>query len=486
MVIGIDIGTSAVKVVLLNNEGKIVASETQKISIAHPKPLWSEQNPLEWWQAVNYAVKKILKTQACYSIQAIGLSGQMHGAVILDKNNNVIRPAILWNDNRSSQECIELEQACPNIRNITGNIIMPGFTAPKLLWLKKHEPENFKRIHKILLPKDYIRLCLTNDYATDVSDASGTMWFEVSKRDWSDQALKACCLNKTHMPKVYESDEVTGYLKSTVQKDWNIKNDRTAVVAGGGDNAAGAVGVGMVKPGQGILSLGTSGVYFLVTNKYCQNYQNAVHSFCHAVKGRWHLMSVMLSAASCLEWASKVLKYPSVSDLVMDAESSQKHKKGTLIFLPYLNGERTPHNNPYAKGMFFGLNSQHLREDMALAVMEGVGFGISQGMKVVHSSGEDAQHIVLLGGGAKSTFWCQMLSDITGKKLFYYSGSEVGPALGAARLALVASSDNILKQQLFIEKSYTPNNKSHIYYLEMQKKFEQIYEYSKKMMDQNF
>lgn len=432
MFIGIDLGTSGVKVVLMDAQGNVVATETAALQVSRPQPLWSEQDPESWWQALDVAMQALSAQQDLQAVQAIGLSGQMHGATLLDSANRVLRPAMLWNDGRSEAQCRELEQKVPDSRTITGNLMMPGFTAPKLLWVQQNEPAIFSQIAHVLLPKDYLRWRMSGDFATDMSDAAGTMWLDVAQRDWSDVMLRACDLSRDQMPKLCEGNAQTGTLHADLATRWKMK--MVPLAAGGGDNAAGAVGVGMTEPGQAMLSLGTSGVYFVVSDGYLSNPQRAVHSFCHALPQRWHLMSVMLSAASCLDWAATLTGCRDVPELLAEAERA-RNDVPSLWFLPYLSGERTPHNNPNARGAFFGFTHQHGRPELARAVLEGVGFALAEGIDVVHECGVKPESIMLIGGGARSALWRQMLADISGQTLDYCHGGEVGPALGAARLA---------------------------------------------------
>ena len=315
MYIGIDLGTSGVKVVLLSENGQPVASHSEAMTLSRPHPLWSEQSPHEWWQATDKALLTLAEKQSLKDVRAIGLTGQMHGATLLDSQQKVLRPAILWNDGRSAEQCRTLEENVPDSRAITGNVMMPGFTAPKLLWVKQHEPEIFSQIDKVLLPKDYLRWCLTGEFASDMSDAAGTMWLDVGRRDWSDQLLAACGLSRSQMPVLFEGNEITGSLNPSLAQRWGLP-ENLPVVAGGGDNAAGAIGVGLYQTGQAMLSLGTSGVYFAVSDGFRSNPDSAVHSFCHALPQSWHLMSVMLSAASCLEWACKLTHMADVPGLL--------------------------------------------------------------------------------------------------------------------------------------------------------------------------
>jgi xylulokinase len=440
MFLGIDLGTSAVKVVLLDSAGAVRASAAHALSISNPHPRWSEQQPEEWWQATQAAVEQLLARLPAENISprqiaAIGLSGQMHGATVLDKNEHVLRPAILWNDGRSDAQCRDME-SWPDFRRITGNLAMPGFTATKLLWLREHEPAVFERIAKVLLPKDYLRFRLTGNYATDVSDAAGTLWLNVAQRNWSRSMLEATGLPVEAMPVVYEGNAVTGHLSQELADRWGMQ--RVPVAAGGGDNAAGAVGVGIVKHGQAMLSLGTSGVYFAVSDGYLACPEQAVHSFCHALPGTWHLMSVMLNAASCLDFTAGLGGYPDVAGMLADAEQTGLRREGPM-FLPYLSGERTPHNDVHACGAFTGLRVDSQCADLANAALEGVGLGLLDGIEAVDSTGLKVDDITVIGGGSRSAYWTQMLADIIGRPLTLRVGGEVGAALGAARLAHLAA-----------------------------------------------
>ena len=483
MYIGIDLGTSGVKAILLNEQGDVVASHTEKLTVSRPHPLWSEQDPEQWWSATDRAVKALGQQHSLREVKALGIAGQMHGATLLDEQQKVLRPAILWNDGRCGEECVMLENQVPQSRAITGNLMMPGFTAPKLLWVQRHEPEIFNQIDKVLLPKDYLRLRMTGDFASDMSDAAGTMWLDVAKRDWSDVMLTACKLTRAHMPALYEGSEITGTLLPDVAKAWGMQE--IAVVAGGGDNAAGAVGVGMMNAGQAMLSLGTSGVYFAVSDGFLSKPESAVHSFCHALPERWHLMSVMLSAASCLDWAAKLTGLASVPALI-DAAQQADELAEPVWFLPYLSGERTPHNNPQAKGVFFGLTHQHGPAELAQAVLEGVGFALADGMDVVHACGVQPASITLIGGGARSEYWRQMLSDISGLQLDYRTGGDVGPALGAARLAQIAINPqrplSDLLPQLTLEQAHYPDAGRHALYQQRREIFRRIYQQLQPLM----
>lgn len=476
MYLGIDLGTSGVKAILLSEEGKVIASHGEPLQVNRPHPLWSEQDPASWWRATDAAVLALGQKHSLSNVRAVGLTGQMHGATLLDKQQNILRPAILWNDGRSAQECRELEASVPNSRQITGNLMMPGFTAPKLKWVAKHEPGVFAQIDKVLLPKDYLRWKMSGVFASDMSDVAGTMWLDVGLRDWSDELLAATGLNRSHMPTLFEGSQITGELLASIAQRWHMPV--VPVVAGGGDNAAGAVGVGLYRSGQAMLSLGTSGVYFAVSDGFLSNPESAVHSFCHALPNTWHLMSVMLSAASCLDWVAKLTGLSSVAELLKEVESSAP-AEAPLWFLPYLSGERTPHNNPEAKGAFWGLTHEHQRADLCRAVLEGVGFALADGMDVLHATGLKPQGITLIGGGARSAYWRQMLADISGQTLEYRTGGDVGPALGAARLAQIALHPSTplaeLLPELPLEQVHKPDAARYESYQERRRIFRELY-----------
>ncbi|WP_199636401.1 xylulokinase [Serratia sp. PAMC26656] len=476
MYIGIDLGTSGVKIILLGEQGQLLASQSEALPISRPNPLWSEQAPQDWWHATDRAMLALGQQHSLQQVKAIGLSGQMHGATLLDDRQRVLRPAILWNDGRSAAQCQALERAVPQSRQITGNLMMPGFTAPKLLWVQQHEPHLFSQIDNVLLPKDYLRWCMTGEFASDMSDAAGTGWLNVAQRDWSDEMLAACGLSRRHMPQLFEGNQITGQTHIELARRWGMPP--VPVVAGGGDNAAGAIGVGLYQAGQAMLSLGTSGVYFAVSDGFLSNPASAVHSFCHALPDTWHLMSVTLSAASCLDWVCKLTNVDSVATLLRNVEQAPP-AEAPLWFLPYLSGERTPHNNPNAKGAFWGLTHQHGPNDLARAVLEGVGFALADGMDVLHASGLQPSSITLIGGGARSPFWRQMLADISGQRLEYRTGGDVGPALGAARLAQIALNPqrplSDLLPELPLEQLHEPDAERHRHYAARRSTFRELY-----------
>ncbi|PTW48838.1 xylulokinase [Sphingomonas faeni] len=431
MFLGIDIGTSGVKAVVLDQHGSVVGQGTAALTVQRPHPLWSEQDPDAWWKATIAAVQAI-DPSVRRSVRGVGLAGQMHGATLLDADDRPLRPAILWNDGRCFAECEALERAVPDLRAISGNIAMPGFTAPKLLWVREHEPEVFAKIATVLLPKDYVRLLMTGDKASDLSDSAGTLWLDVGRRCWSDEILTACGLTQAQMPALYEGTEITGTLTAEVAELWGMP--QVPVAAGGSDNAAGAVGVGVVKDGDALLSLGTSGVIFVATNDFRPNPARAVHAFCHALPGMWHQMSVHLSAASCIDWVARITGAAGAADLFARAEAAGP-ASGPEIFLPYLSGERTPHNDPEVRGAFLRLDNDTDAGRLSQAVLEGVAFALADGLDVLREAGTTVERLAVIGGGARSRYWGQVIAAAMEVELVYLQGGEVGPALGAARLA---------------------------------------------------
>jgi xylulokinase len=432
--LGIDIGTSSVKAVLVGEHESIVAQAAMPLTVARPKPLFAEQNAQDWWLATIAAIGA-LPPAGLAAVRAVGLSGQMHGAILLDQTGNILRPAILWNDGRSALECLELELREPRSRAITGNIMLPGFTAPKLRWVFQYEPEIFARTACVLLPKDYVRLKLIGEAVSDMSDAAGTGWLDVGRRDWSDEMLAATGLNRSQMPRLVEGSAPSGILTPAAAEQLHLP--RVVVAGGAGDQAAGAAGMGVIAPSQAFLSLGTSGVLFVVTDGFRPNPDKAAHAFCHCLPGRWHQMSVMLSAASALDWLGRLTGESDLQSLVTAAQA-RGLRRSTPYFLPYLSGERTPYNDPHARGAFVGLDSQTLSADLALAVLEGVALAFADGMDVLLESGGAVGEINVTGGGARFIYWGQLLAAALNRPLTYRVGSEIGAAMGAARLARLA------------------------------------------------
>ena len=434
MFLGIDIGTSGVKAVVLDTAGTVAGQGNAALTVQRPRPGWSEQDSDTWWDATDAAVRAI-DPHIRGQVRGIGLAGQMHGATLLGPDDRPLRPAILWNDGRSAAECAELEAATPAFHAIGGNRVMPGFTAPKLQWVRHHEPDLFARIATVLLPKDYVRLRMTGDKASDLSDAAGTLWLDVARRRWSDALLAVTGLTRDRMPRLVEGSETTGTLRADVAAAWGMA--AVPVAGGGGDNAAGAAGVGAVRDGDALLSLGTSGVIFVATDRFRPNVAGAVHAFCHSVPEMWHQMAVHLSAASCIDWVARLTGATGAADLFARAERAGP-AAGPELFLPYLSGERTPHNDAQVRGAFLRLDNDSGPERLAQAVLEGVGFALADGLGAIRDAGTSVERLSVIGGGARSRYWGETLAAAINVELVYLHGGEVGPALGAARLAQLA------------------------------------------------
>jgi xylulokinase len=442
--LGLDIGTSSIKAVLIDDRQRLIGEISVPLSVSRPHPLWSEQDPADWANGVHQAVGELRreKPESFARLAGIGLSGQMHGAVLLDGADKALRPAILWNDGRSFAECVELERRAPNLRQRAGNIAMPGFTAPKLLWVARHEPEVFKATKRVLLPKDYVRLILSGEHVSEMSDASGTLWLDVAARRWDDDLLAATGLSLAAMPRLVEGSAPSATLSPALADQWGLAGRSIVIAGGAGDNAAAAVGVGAVAAGQGIVSLGTSGVIFAVTDRFVSAPERTLHAFCHALPGRWHGMAVMLSAAASLAWIAGVLGRKDIDGLASEAEAFANRTENVAsapIFLPYLSGERTPHNDSAATGLFAGLRAEHGAAAIAFAVMEGVAFSFADGAEVIAAAGARPTSTMIVGGGARSAFWGQMIADATGLTIDLAESAEAGAALGAARLAMLAA-----------------------------------------------
>lgn len=437
MYLGIDLGTSSIKLVLMNDHREIIYRESAPLSVSRPHRLWSEQNPEDWWQGFLQAFNalKAAAGSQLKDLRAIGLSGQQHGAVLLDKEGQVLRPAILWNDGRSFAECALLETKVPEFERITGNKIMPGFTAPKLLWIYQQEPQIFAKIDKVLLPKDYLRYRLSGDFASDLSDSAGTSWLHTGKRRWSETMLKATHLELAQMPKLYEGSEFTSTLSPHIAQQLGLST-QVKIAAGAGDNAASAISMNVVKAGTGFLSLGTSGVYFVSSDNYRFNASEAVHTFCHAIPHHWHHMAVHLSAAISLDWWGQITD-TNVVDLVT-AASQRPHVNTDVFFLPYLSGERTPHNDPHARSVFVGMNHETKTVDMTQAVLEGVVFAFMSGQTAMLNTGIKINEVSVVGGGARFPYWGKLLASALRRPLIYRKDREVGGAYGAALLAWLA------------------------------------------------
>ena len=439
-VLGLDVSTTATKAVLVDESGGVVGIGASGYDVAVPHPLWSEQDPDLWWTATQAAIRSVLVTTGVdpASIAAVGLSGQMHGAVLLDASDRPVRSAILWNDGRTAAECDEIREALGRVRliGITGNDALAGFTAPKLLWVRRHEPEAWARVAHLLLPKDFVRLQLTGEHATDCADAAGTLLLDLARRSWSSDVLAALDLDPAILPAVHEGPAVTGTISEAAASATGLRAG-TPVVAGGGDQAANAVGVGAIDPGVVALSLGTSGVIFAATDRPVVEPEGRVHAFCHAVPDRWHLMSVMLSAAGSLRWYRDALA-PGVPWVDLDAEAATVVAGADgLSFLPYLSGERSPHPDPLARGAFIGLTVGHERRHLTRAVLEGVAHGLRDGLDLMTAAGMPAPDVIRAsGGGVASPVWRQILADVLGTPIATVPTTE-GAAFGAALLASV-------------------------------------------------
>lgn len=479
--LGIDVSTTGVKALLIDDHGEIVASSTTALHLSTPKPLWSEQHPHDWWQAAITSIKQVLSQTNAADIAAIGLTGQMHGLVLLDQQGEVLRPAILWNDQRCGDQCDEIRASLGKERliRISGNDALTGFTAPKILWVRQHEPEIYSRARHVLLPKDYLRYKLTHEYAMDKADGSGTLLFDLERRDWSSETLAAANIPADWLPKTFEGPEVTGHVTREAAEATGLR-EGTPVVAGGGDQAAQAVGVGAIRPGVLAVTLGTSGVVFAATESPLIEPEGRLHAFCHAVPGRWHLMGVMLSAAGSLQWYRDTLA-PNVSfeELVNEADSVAPGSDG-LLFLPYLCGERTPHPDPLARGAWVGLTMRHSRGHLTRAVIEGISFGLKDIFSLIQDAGAgDVDQVRVSGGGAKSVVWRQVLADILGTELVTVNTTE-GAAYGAALLAGVAAGtwsnvDEACAQTIRINDRISPDAANTACYDEIYRQYQSLY-----------
>ncbi|MDO9708163.1 xylulokinase [Paracraurococcus lichenis] len=436
MFLGFDLGTSAVKALLVDGDQRVLAEAAAPLAVSRPHPGWSEQDPESWWQAVLDCVAALRAARPAdwAAVRGIGLSGQMHGAVLLDEHDTVLRPCILWNDTRSMTECRALEAAVPDLHAIAGNLAMPGFTAPKLLWVRRHEPEIFARTRHVLLPKSWVAQRMTGERVEEMSDASGTLWLDVGQRDWSEALLAATGLSRAAMPRLVEGSAPAGRMRAALAAEWGFA--APPLLAGGaGDNAAGAVGLGAIRAGDAFVSLGTSGVVFATTDRYRPWPQGAVHAFCHALPGTWHQMGVTLSAAASLAWWAGVAGLPEAALL---QELPPLREPSLALFLPYLSGERTPHNDAAIRGAFAGLSHEAGRAALTQAVLEGVAFSLRDCADALAASGTALREATVIGGGARSRDWVAILAAALGIPLHRLAAGEFGGAFGAARLARLA------------------------------------------------
>ena len=436
--LGVDLGTTALKCIITDHKQRVVAASEVTLAISRPQALWSEQMPSDWWLSLQKACK-ILRSKyksEWLRISAIGLSGQMHGAVVLDVAGHVLRPAILWNDGRSWSEAAHLNEQFPDIGQIAGVRAMAGFTAPKLLWLRTHEPKNFQRIAMLVAPKDYLRFLMTNDFITDACDASAMLLFDVGQRKWSQALTAAVGLRLENLPKVCEGPHASSHLSKPAGKFLGLPAG-LPIATGAGDAAASAIGIGAIHDGDGFISLGTSAQYFVTTKKYRPRPEQMIHALCHGLPDLWYQVAAMLNGASPLTWLDGILQNGNIQGLLQ--RTSRKYRGvGHILFLPYLNGERTPHNDPFARAAFHGLHAGTTQEDLALAVLEGVAFSLADCQDVLEQSGTRVSELLVVGGGTRSKFWMQLLANALNRQITICKGSEVGAAFGAARLARLA------------------------------------------------
>lgn len=490
--IGIDIGTSATKTVLFDENCQVIASAAQEYDLYQPQNGWAEQNPVDWADAVESTIKTVVEKAgvAKEDIKGIGLSGQMHGLVMLDAENNIIRPSIIWCDQRTAKECAEITEkvGAKRLIEITANPALTGFTASKILWVRNNEPENYKKCRHILLPKDYIRFCMTGDYATEVSDASGMQLLDVPKRNWSKEVLEKLDIDMALLPKVYESPEVTGTISEAFAQKTGLST-KTVVVGGAGDNAAAAVGTGIVVEGKAFTTIGTSGVVFAHTDNVKIDPKGRVHTFCCAVPGCWHVMGVTQAAGLSLKWFRDTLAEDykqqaqkdniDAYDLMNKAVEKVPLGSRKLLYLPYLMGERTPHLDPDCRGVFFGLSAIHTKEDMIRAVMEGVSYSLKDCNSILQEMGVSISEMMACGGGGKSPVWRQMLADMYGCAVKTIAAQE-GPALGVAILAGVGagifnSVPEACERFIKTDKICQTNTENHAYYEKGHKLYKRLY-----------
>lgn len=489
--LGIDVGTTGAKAVLINQEGRVVSSASVEYPLYNPYPGWSEQNPEDWWQATVSAIREVIAQAGIRPslVAGVGLSGQMHGSVFLGPHNEVIRPAILWNDQRTTQQCewITQQVGAEKVRQITANPVLTGFTAPKIIWLRENEPHHYAQVHKVLLPKDYIRFRLTGVYATDVADASGTSLLNVPQRQWSEEILQALDIPRSWLPEVYESPQVTGHIHQEASGETGLPVG-TPVVAGAGDQAAGAVGTGIVEPGIVSSTVGTSGVVFAFSDQPRVDPQGRVHTFCHAVPGKWHVMGVMLSAGGSLRWLRDLLDTGDYHHLTQEAGKIPAGCEG-LIFLPYLTGERTPHADPHARGVFFGLSLRHTRAHLVRAVLEGVAYGLRDSFEILEEMGVPMEQVRASGGGARSPLWLQIQANVMHKPHALLNIDE-GPAFGVALLAGVgtgrwSSVEEACRKTIEVEKVIEPQGGITERYTDFYRIYKSLYPALKELFAKN-
>jgi xylulokinase len=477
MYLGLDFGTSSVKGVLIDQNQKIIATATSPLKVSRPHPGWSEQNPEDWWKAAGKVVAQLKKSKAkaVAAVEGIGLSGQQHGATLLDKDGKVLRPCILWNDARSFRECQEIMAREPGAVPLTGNIPLAGYTAPKLVWVQKHEPKIFEKVAKVLLPKDYIRYRMTGTYGSDMSDSSGTYWLDIKNRCWSEMLMKASGMRRDQMPELFEGTDDTGRLTPAVARAWGMPR-RPVVAGGGGDNAASACGIGAVTDGAGFISIGTSGVMFVSNDRFSPNAEKMVHAFCHATPNTWHQMGVILSATASLEWLSGILKTPA-PDLTK-ALGKKLVGPSSALFLPYLSGERTPVGDAQVRGLMMGLGHETDRNAMTHAVLDSVAFCFRDSLEALRAGGARINRLMAVGGGTKSELWLRIMATVLGVPIDLPAAGDVGGAFGAARMGLVAATRADWRKVFSkpkIAKTIDPEKQAAAAYAEQYQRYTQIY-----------
>lgn len=434
MFLGLDLGTSGLRALLVDGDQNVLSVSEADYRTTHLHPGWSEQNPQDWLEACKKVLRDLCKSKPkeMAQLRGLGISGHMHGATLLDKDANVLRPCILWNDTRSAEQAANLD-GLPDVRDLSGNIVFPGFTSPKLVWVAQQEPEIFSQASKVLLPKDYVTFWLTGLFTSDMSDSAGTSWVDVGKRDWSDALLEAGGMRKDQMPNLYEGMDIVGTIRTELAKELGLPQE-VAVVAGAGDNAAAACGIGALNEGDGFVSLGTSGVLLAARDSFAPQPSSAVHTFCHAVPGKWYQMGVILAATDSLNWLSRILKQDPAA--LTDSLGPTLGLPGAVQFLPYLSGERTPHNDSVIRGAFIGLDVSSDQADLTRAVIEGVSFALRDNLEALKSTGANLKCVIAIGGGSRSPYWLELIATVLGTPLLLPDEGEFGAALGAARLAI--------------------------------------------------
>ncbi len=461
--LGIDLGTSELKAILLDERGTVLAHAGARLSISRPQAGWSEQQPEEWWQACLSALDQLRRSQpvAYAAVRCIGLSGQMHGAVLLDAGDKVLYPAILWDDSRSDLQAQALASQYPQFAEVTGSLPMAGLTAPKLLWLQEHEPHVFSSLSCVLSPKDYLRLRLSGQRITDVSDAAGTLWLDEARRNWYEPMVRACGLRLDQLPRVVESNTACVTLQANAAQSLGLPIG-LVIAGGGGDNPVSAVGIGAINAGDAFITLGTSAAIVAITDQVAGNPAHAVHSFCHALPERWYTMGAMLAGASCLRWVTRLLGIVDEQALLQQVQQAlpidQPVAVDSPLFLPYLAGERTPHNDPLLRGGFMSLGHDCTPAMLGYAVLEGVGFGLLDAMNAVQLAGATVKACALVGGGARSEYWAQLLANILDREIFTLEGSELSACIGAAKLGFLACGEGagLLQAGLPVAVRYLP------------------------------